>query len=84
MLLNNELLQLVHLHLSKGERVQPHDHKGQEVFFTLIRGEVRISLEDEEQHTLSPGNVLHFAGEVRIGVEALDDSEFFVYLINRK
>lgn len=84
MLLNNDLLQLVHLKLGKGESVKPHDHKGQEVFFTLIRGEVCISLEEQEQHILTPGNVLHFAGEARIGVEALQDSEFFVYLVNRK
>ncbi|MDY5858583.1 MAG: cupin domain-containing protein [Porphyromonas sp.] len=84
MLLNNELLQLVHLKLAKGESVKPHDHKGQEVFFTLISGSVLVTLEESEQHQLTPGRVLHFAGEARIGVEAQEDSEFFVYLINRK
>lgn len=84
MLLNNELLQLVHIKLTAGETIKPHDHKGQEVFFTLVRGEVRILLEETEEHLLLPGNVLHFSGEAHIGVEALADSEFFVYLINRK
>lgn len=84
MLLNNELLQLVHLKLSAGERVAPHDHKGQEVFFTVVGGEVELSLEENELHHLSPGKVLHFAGEARVGVRALTDSEFFVYLINRR
>lgn len=83
MLVNNDLLQLVHLQLAQGEIVKPHDHKGQEVFFTLIRGEVLITLDEQERHNLTPGNVLHFAGEAHVGVEAIQDSEFFVYLINR-
>ncbi len=84
MLLNNELLQLVHLDLSAGEQVQPHDHKGQEVFFTLVRGEVELSLDEKEEHRLSAGEILYFPGEVRVGVRAIVDSEFVVYLINRK
>lgn len=84
MILNNEMLQLVHLQLAEGERVKPHDHKGQEVFFTIIRGEVELSLDGAETHRLTPGQVLHFAGEAEVGVHALADSEFFVYLINRK
>lgn len=74
---------LVHLRLSSGETVAPHDHKGQEVFFTPVRGVVEVTLDGNEVHTLSVGKVLHFAGESHVGVRALEDSEFFVYLINR-
>lgn len=84
MVINNETLQLVHLRLGAGEAVAPHDHKGQEVFFTVVRGEVEVSLEEQETHHLCPGKVLHFAGEARVGVRALSDCEFFVYLVNRK
>lgn len=83
MLISNDLLQLVHLKLKRGECVPAHDHKGQEVFFTLVAGQVEVSLDNEETHTLQVGKVLHFAGEVSVGVRALQDSEFFVYLINR-
>lgn len=82
-LINNNELMLVHLRLSAGETVAPHDHKGQEVFFTPIDGVVEITLDGSESHTLSAGTVLHFAGERHIGVRAVEDSEFFVYLINR-
>ncbi|MBB6275451.1 cupin domain-containing protein [Porphyromonas circumdentaria] len=82
-LVNNALLQLVHLQLAAGEKVPAHDHKGQEVFFTLVKGEVEVTLQGEEVHHLSVGQVLHFAGEATIGVEAKVDSEFFVYLIHR-
>ena len=33
--INNKELMLVHLHLKSGEQIPSHDHKGQEVFFTL-------------------------------------------------
>lgn len=82
-LINNNELMLVHLRLSAGETVAPHDHKGQEVFFTPVRGVVEVTLEEREAHTLTPGSVLHFAGESRVGVRAVEDCEFFVYLINR-
>ncbi|WP_025842592.1 cupin domain-containing protein [Porphyromonas gingivicanis] len=84
MMLDNELLQLVHLRLAMGEKVPAHDHKGQEVFFTLIRGEVAVTLNESETHHLSVGQVLHFAGEAKVAVEALADSECFVYLIHRR
>lgn len=82
-LINNNELMLVHLRLKAGETVAPHDHKGQEVFFTPVRGIVEVTLDSSESHTLSAGTVLHFAGEHRVGVRAVEDSEFFVYLINR-
>lgn len=84
MLLKSEELQLVHIKLAKGETVAPHDHKGQDVFFTPVGGSVRVTLGGNEAHTLSAGRVLHFAGEHTVAVEALEDSEFFVYLVNRR
>ena len=34
--INNKELMLVHLHLKSGEQIPSHDHKGQEVFFTIV------------------------------------------------
>ena len=59
-----------------------HDHQGQDIFFSVVKGQVKATLNNSEEHTLSPGTLLHFAGEAFIGIEALVDSEFFVYLIN--
>lgn len=84
MLLDRAELQFVHIKLAAGETVKPHDHKGQEVFFTIVKGEVEVTLGGTERHTLTPGRVLHFPGETTIGVEARQESEFFVYLINRR
>lgn len=82
-LLNNEMLMLVHIDLKKGRSIPAHDHVGQEVFFTLAKGLVKITLNETEIHVLEAGEVLRFAGESSIGVYAEQDSEFFVYLINR-
>lgn len=81
-LINNKELMLVHIKLEKGKKIPAHDHCGQDVFFTLIKGNVEVTLAEQEKHNLMPGTVLRFAGENKIGVEALEDSEFFVYLIN--
>lgn len=82
--INNKELMLVHLRLKSGEQVPPHDHKGQEVFFTVVAGTVEVTLDETETHRLSAGTVLHFPGEARVGVNAVEESEFFVYLINRR
>lgn len=82
-LVNNDELMLVHIALKEGEGVPPHDHKGQEVFFTPVGGKVVVTLDGTEEHTLTAGQVLHFAGEATVAVRALEASEFFVYLINR-
>lgn len=42
--INNKELMLVHLHLKSGEQIPSHDHKGQEVFFTIVAGTVEVFL----------------------------------------
>lgn len=82
-LIDNQELMLVHIFLEAGKSVPAHDHKGQEVFFTLIKGAVTVKLNEVEDYPLVPGGVLNFAGEATVSVHATKDSEFFVYLINR-
>ena len=82
--INNKELMLVHLHLKSGEQIPSHDHKGQEVLFTIVAGTVEVVLDDTEIHRISTGTVLHFPGEAHVGVNAIEESDFFVYLINRQ
>ena len=82
--IDNKELMLVHLQLKSGEQVPSHDHKGQEVYFTIVKGTVEVTLDDTEVHRISTGTVLHFPGEAHVGVSAREDSDFFVYLINRQ
>lgn len=74
--INNKELMLVHLHLKSGEQIPSHDHKGQEVFFTIVAGTVEVALDDTEIHRISTGTVLHFPGEARVGVNAIEESDF--------
>lgn len=80
---STERMQLVHVSLPQGKAIPSHDHPGSDIFFTLIRGEVKTLLDGSEEHVLQPGTVLNFPGEAQISIEALQDSEFFVYLITR-
>ena len=40
--IDNKELMLVHLQLKSGEKVPSHDHKGQEVYFTIVKGTVEM------------------------------------------
>lgn len=82
--IEEQALELVHILLQGGGVVPAHDHVGQEVYFTLVKGEVELTLAERETHRLVPGKVLRFPGEHKVAVKALTDSEFFVYLINRR
>lgn len=83
-LIYNKDLMLVHIKLKSGEKIPSHDHKGQDVFFTPVDGELKITLDEKEEHIIKVGQVLNFAGEYSISVDAITDAEFFVYLINRR
>ncbi|KGN86390.1 MULTISPECIES: cupin domain-containing protein [unclassified Porphyromonas] len=83
-LIDNKELMLVHLQLEAGGSVPAHDHVGQEVFFTVVKGIAEVTLNQTEKHRLTPGEVLHFAGEASVSVYAVEDVDFFVYLINRQ
>ena len=82
--IDNKELMLVHLRLKSGEQVPSHDHKGREVYFTIVKGTVEVTLNDTEVHRISTGTVLHFPGEAYVSVNAIEESDFFVYLINRQ
>ena len=82
--INNKELMLVHLHLKSGEQIPSHDHIGREVFFTIVKGTVEVTLDDTEVHRISTGTVLHFPGEAHVSVKAIEESDFFIYLINRQ
>ena len=82
--IDNKELTLVHLHLKSGEQIPSHDHKGREVFFTVVKGTVEVTLDNTEVHSISTGTVLHFTGEAHVSVKAIEESDFFVYLIGRQ
>ncbi|WP_299318378.1 cupin domain-containing protein [uncultured Porphyromonas sp.] len=81
--IKEEHFKLVHVNLPQGKVIPAHDHLDHEIYFTIVRGEVKTILDGVEEHHLSPGTVLSFPGEATISIEALVDSEFFVSLVKR-
>lgn len=79
--LANDRMELVHGALEAGGSVPEHNHPGMDIFITPVRGELNVTLNREEHHHLLPGTVLNVDGENTIRVDALQASEFFVYLI---
>lgn len=75
-------LMVVHHGLKAGEKIPSHNHEGQNIFFTVVKGAFRVYLNGEEAHEMRPGMVLNFDGKNFISADALEDSEVFVYLVN--
>ena len=65
--INNDKLMVVHVNLPQGKKIAPHDHQGQDIYFSVVKGQVKATLNNSEEHTLSPGTLLHFGGEAFIG-----------------
>lgn len=80
----NEDLMLVHMNLKEGQTIPSHNHQGQEIFFMVVSGKVEVLLNEEEKYILEVKKVLNFKGEINISVKALEESDVFVYLINRR
>ena len=54
--INNDKLMVVHVNLPQGKKIAPHDHQGQDIFFSVVKGQVKATLNNSEEHTLSPAN----------------------------
>lgn len=66
-----------------GDTVENHNHPEANVVFTVVKGKVRVELNQEEPHVLEPGTVLQFNGDNYIQATLLEDSEFIVTLITK-
>ncbi|MDO5707775.1 MAG: DUF1637 domain-containing protein [Andreesenia angusta] len=65
-----------------GDKIDKHQHPNQEVVFTIVKGKVKVYLNDDEIHELIPGQVLNFKGENSINAEFIEDGEVIITLIN--
>lgn len=80
---NNENTRIVHIKLKSGEIIKPHDHVDELVYFVVVRGVVKVYLDHEEFHEMTPGKILSFDGVTTISAETQEDSEIFVFLIKK-
>ncbi|WP_277219175.1 DUF1637 domain-containing protein [Peptoniphilus vaginalis] len=81
---NEKEFTLVKKVLAPGEIIEKHKHPGFTVLVTIVKGEIKVLLNDEEDREFEPGKVLKFDGENYISIEAVKASEFFVTLIKKE
>ena len=77
----DEKVILVKKSLKKGEEIPRHSHPGQRIFFTCVQGEIRVILNQEEEHIVKPGEVLTFMGDSSVEAVALEEAQAFVTLV---
>ncbi|KXB45799.1 hypothetical protein HMPREF3188_00888 [Tissierellia bacterium KA00581] len=69
--------------LKKDEKIQKHNHPTANILFTVVKGEILVSINEDEKHLLTSGSVLNFDGDNFISAIAKDDTEVLVTLINK-
>ncbi len=66
-----------------GDTISKHNHPEAYVLFTVVKGKVKVFLNDIEEHIVEPGKLLNFDGNNYINAEFLENSEVFVTLITK-
>lgn len=66
-----------------GSIIEKHNHPEAFILFTVVKGNIEVTLNDNEVYNLLPGQILHFDGDNYISAKLLQDSEAFVTLINK-
>ena len=69
----DENLHLNHMVLPKGEALPEH-FSNSNVYMTVVRGRLSISLDDQEAHAYPSGTVLKIPFETKMNVRNLDDA----------
>ena len=69
--------------LDSGEKIPLHNHKGEDVVISVLKGKLEIYLNDDETHTLVPGDIIGFDGKNLVKGTALEYTEFNETLIKK-
>lgn len=66
-----------------GDVVGNHNHPEANIIFTVVQGEVKVLLNQSEEHILTPGKVLNFDGDNHIQATFITDGAFVVNLMKK-
>lgn len=69
---------------SKGDNIPVHNHPGEDIIFSIIKGNVMVHLNEREDYNLKQGDVLNFNGENTISIDFIEDSEIVIVLVKNK
>lgn len=64
-----------------GSSIPKHNHPEANVVFTVVKGVIEVTMNEDEVYELTPGKVLSFDGDNYISAKLIENSEAFVTLI---
>ena len=68
--------------LKSGEKIDRHNHEGEDIVFNVMSGKITVILNDSEKHELQAGDTLLFNGKNFIAAEAgADDTTVVITLV---
>ena len=68
--------------LKNGEKIDKHNHEGEDIVFNVMSGKITVILNDSEKHELQAGDTLLFNGKNFIAAEAgADDTTVVITLV---
>lgn len=70
----------IHLGLSAGDSIPPHQHPGETILIHVTEGEIELTLGDEV-HELSAGMLARFSGDQDISPEATTDARALLVFV---
>lgn len=82
-LVEDKRFALVRKEFGPDKPMKRHNHPGSDVYVTLIKGKMNVTINDKEKHALEPSMILHFDGKNYIESEFPEKSLIQVTLINQ-
>ncbi len=82
-LISEEKYMLVKKAGVKGDTIPKHNHPTSNILFTVVKGKLAVTINEDENFEVYPGKVLSFDGDNYISATMLEDSEIFITLINK-
>ena len=67
--------------LKSGEKIDRHNHEGEDIIFNVMSGKITVTLNDGEVHELNAGDTLVFTGNNYIAAVAGADTVVVITLV---
>ena len=67
--------------LKNGEKIDKHNHEGEDIVFSVMSGKITVTLNDGEVHELNAGDTLVFNGKHYIAAVAGADTVVVITLV---
>ena len=67
--------------LKSGEKIDRHNHEGEDIIFNVMSGKITVTLNDGEVHELNAGDTLVFNGKNYISAVASADTVVVITLV---